>query len=161
MKRKTYLMTVRYGKERFAELEIGDSIFPYDSGVVIDHPGINGILLVHTTLSFDELINYLLKYPPTTLERVVPIIKCVPCSINDVVSTIKSLKLEFNNIVFGRRGCLGRNGCKALAKALLSLKGGGVNTLIIEPLKDRVCIGLVKDRDDKLFKRLRDKLYQE
>jgi len=157
--RNTYVLTVRYGKERLAELEVGDALFPADPSVKIERTAFGGVLVLCTTLQFDELLNALLAFPPTTLERVVPIMAC--CDVDkdkdDVVKCVVDIvvrkKLRYNRVRFGRRGCLSKDQLKLLEMKLRGLSTPhSDNTLLVEPLDNVVCVGIVKDAMDKSFK---------
>lgn len=154
--RNTYVLTVRYGKERLAELEVGDALFPTDPGVEIKRTTFGGVLVLCTTLQFDELLNTLLVFPPTTLERVVPIMTC--CDAGDdvvkcIVNTVVKEGLRYSMVRFGRRGCLSRDQLKLLERRLREFSTHrSDSTLLVEPLDNVVCIGVVKDTMDKLFK---------
>ncbi len=154
--RSTYILTVRYGKERLAELEVGDALFPADPGVKIERTVFGGVLVLCTTLQFDELLNALLVFPPTTLERVVPVMTC--CDAGDdvvkcVVDTVVKERLRYSMVRFGRRGCLSRDQLKLLERKLREFSTRySDNTLLVEPLDNVVCIGIVKDAMDKSFK---------
>ncbi len=155
--RNTYVLTVRYGKERLAELEVGDALFPADPSVKIEGTAFGGVLVLCTTLQFDELLNALLAFPPTTLERVVPIMTCCDTDKDDVIRCIIGIvvrkRLRYSEVRFGRRGCLSKGQLRLLERKLreLSTPYSG-NTLLVEPLDNVVCIGIVKDAMDKSFK---------
>ncbi len=154
--RNTYVLTVRYGKEKLAELEVGDALFPADPGVKVERTVFGGVLVLCTTLQFDELLNALLAFPPTTLERVVPIMACCEAGRDDVVKCVVDVvrkKLRYGKVRFGRRGCLSKDQLKLLEKKLREFSTPhSDNTLLVEPLDNVVCIGIVKDAMDKLFK---------
>jgi len=157
--RNTYVLTVRYGKERLAELEVGDALFPADPNVELKRTTFGGVLVLCTTLRFSELLNILLAFPPSTLERVVPIITCCDANNNDVdvvgclVNAVISKKLKYGKVRFGRRGCLSKDQLRLLEKKLREFSAPySDNSLLVEPLNNVVCIGVVKDDMDKLFK---------
>ncbi len=155
--RNTYVLTVRYGKERLAELEVGDALFPADPSVTIKRTTFGGVLVLCTTLQFDELLNALLAFPPTTLERVVPIMACCDADKDDVVKCVVDIvvskRLRYSKVRFGRRGCLSKDQLKLLERKLRELSTPySDNTLLVEPLDNVVCIGIVKDAMDKSFK---------
>jgi len=157
--RNTYVLTVRYGKERIAELEVGDAIFSFDPGVELKRTVFGGVLVLCTTLQFDELLNALLAFPPATLERVVPVISCCEAgrgggdAVKCVTDVVTRRKLRYCKVRFGRRGCLSKNELKLLKRKLGELSTpSSDNTLLVEPLDNVVCIGIVKDTMDKLFK---------
>ncbi len=157
--RNTYVLTVKYGKERLAELEVGDALFPIDSGVRIERTAFGGVLVLCTTLQFDELLNALLAFPPTTLERVVPIMTCCDAGkdkdnvVECAVDIVGRKKLRYSRVRLGRRGCLSKDQLKLLERKLRELSTPhSDNTLLVEPLDNVVCIGIVKDAMDKLFK---------
>ncbi len=159
--RNLYIVTVKYSKERFAEFEIGDSIFPYDNRVEVIQTGIPGVLLVKTVLNFEKLLKALLEYPPSTVARVVPVTACVdyeprPEDLAEAIyGVVKRLTERVGRVRLGRHGRLSSSKWRAVMD-MLSLKlrirrGGGQLTLLIEPLTDKVCVGVVPDDNDKLF----------
>ena len=157
--RNTYVLTVRYGKERLAELEVGDALFPADPSVKIERTVFGGVLVLCTTLQFDELLNALLAFPPTTLERVVPIMACCDASkdkddvVKCVVDVVLREGLRYSEVRFGRRGCLSKDQLRSLERKLREFSTPySDNTLLVEPLDNVVCIGIVKDAMDKSFK---------
>lgn len=157
--RNTYVLTVKYGKEGLAELEVGDALFPFDPGVKIERTVFGGVLVLCTTLQFDELLNALLVFPPTTLERVVPIMACCDAGKDkdDIVKCVAGIvvrkRLRYSKVRFGRRGCLSKDQLKLLERKLRELSTPhSDNTLLVEPLDNVVCIGTVKGAMDKSFK---------
>ncbi len=118
------------------------------------------MLLVETKLGFDELLRALLEYPPSTLARVVPIIACVsygstPEELADTIyDVVKNFAGRLGKVRLGRHGRLSASEWETVLNMLsakLGISGGGQLTLLIEPLRSSVCVGIVPDDKDKFF----------
>lgn len=145
-----YVVTVRYGKEKVAELELGDAIFPYDPKVSIKPTEFGGVLLLETTLDFDELIRILSVFPPVNVERIVPIREC--CRIENLVECVHRYMRKEGPVVsvrIGRRGGMPDDLVKVLEA--LRRKGSPI-TIHVEPVsKDLVCVGVSKTGEDRFY----------
>ncbi len=148
-----YVLTVKYGKEKRAELEVGDSVFPYDINVRISRTRFKGVLVLETTLGFNELISVLSTYPPSVLERVVPVDKCFKINSNLVSELLNYVRTkEFSKIRFGRYGSLGHELVKEINALLNNLRSINSNKVLhIEPINDEVCVGVIDEGRDKFY----------
>ncbi len=159
----TYIITVKYGKELKAELEIGDSIFEADPEVKIRRSAYGGLLTVYTKLTHKKFLKHLLKYPPSTVERVVRVDFC--CSPDDYMSCIlrevSVRKLSFREIRLGRHAFLGQKGSRELIKALGALTDSmAEKVLYVEPIDDIICFSLMKEGEDKIVREARKRLIE-
>lgn len=145
-----YVVTVRYGKEKAAELELGDAIFPHDPGVKITRTEFGGVLLLDTALDYDELIRVLSAFPPVNVERIVPVREC--CRVEELMECVDKLVRETGlavNIRIGRKGGIPGD----LTKVLESMhRRGGTITIHVEPVsKKLVCVGVTKTGEDRFY----------
>ncbi len=158
LKKPSYIVTTKYGKELRAELEIGDSIYELDPDVIIERSKYRGVLLVYTKLGHEEFIKRLTMYPPTAVERVVRIDLC--CSMNNVIecvsSWLRSQSIKYSQVFFGRVGSLGRDRAEELKHLLELRRAMDVDTVIdVEPVDDHVCFGLLHRGEDRVVENAR------
>ena len=148
-----YIVTVRYGKEKRAELELGDSIFPYDNEVKVMKTNFKGVLILFTYLRFKDLINILSIHPPSTVERVVPVDICFNISSNiesEILEYIRSKNLNFGIVRVGRYGSLGRELVHSIVVSINKYRNlSSTNVLHIEPINNEVCLGITRKDEDK------------
>ena len=145
-----YVVTVRYGKEKAAELELGDAIFPHDPGVKIRPTEFGGVLLLETTLDYGELIRVLSAFPPVNVERIVPVKEC--CGVRELMECVDRLIREAGTVIsvrIGRKGGIPSD----LIKVLEAMRRkGSVATVHVEPVsKELVCVGLTKTGEDRFY----------
>ncbi len=145
-----YVVTVRYGKERTAELELGDAIFPHDPVVKITQTEFGGVLLLDTTLNFDELLRVLSVFPPVNVERIVPVREC--CRVEELMKCVNRLVREAGpvvNVKVGRKGGIPGD----LVKVLEAMRRkGSTVTVHVEPVsKELVCVGVTKTGEDRFY----------
>ncbi|RLG80596.1 MAG: hypothetical protein DRO09_02940 [Thermoprotei archaeon] len=157
--RKKYVITTRYGKEEFAERELGDSVFPFDENVEIHRTRFGGVLVLYTSLNLDELLRALSTHPPATVERVVKVDFC--CKIASVselsrclVNGLRGFGSErCSDILFGRKGALGDDGVRLIVNVVRNfLRYSKESELVlhVEPVNDEVCFGIMKRGIDKV-----------
>jgi len=163
MRPPTYVATVKYGKEEFAEREIGDALYPLDPEIRIDKTVHRGVLAVYTKLNRQELLNALKANPPSALERIVPIQFC--CGVNDtqecITKNMRLLPSAVKKIRFGRKGSLHSEGVKRIKDMLKDLMDPDAEEeLLVEPLNSLVCFGIVRNGEDR-FWRLREDRYTQ
>ena len=163
MRPPTYVATVKYGKEEFAEREIGDALYPLDPEIRIDKTVHRGVLAVYTKLNRQELLNALKANPPSALERIVPIEFC--CGVSDtqecVARNMRLLPPAVRRIRFGRKGSLHSEGVRRIKDLLKDLMDPDAEEeLLVEPLNSLVCFGIVRNGEDR-FWRLREDRYTQ
>lgn len=152
MKQPTYVVTVKYGKEKFAEQELGDAIFPLDPKVKILPTPHKGVLVVYTSLNHEKFMARLKAFPPATVERVVRISFC--CEHQDLTECVKKglseTGINFSKVRPGRKGRLSKEKYNELSRLLKELASPhSRNTLLVEPINGLVCFGVVEDDADK------------
>ncbi len=152
MKQPTYVVTVKYGKEKFAEQEIGDAIFPLDPEVKILPTPHKGVLVIYTSLSHEKFMTRLKAFPPATVERVVRVSFC--CELRSLLECVRNElskgDINFAKVRFGRRGSLSKGKyyeLNCLLKELASTQSR--NTLLVEPVNSLICFGVVEGDGDK------------
>lgn len=155
-----YVVTVRYGKERVAELEIGDAVFPYDPGVRVTRTEFGGVLLLDTALDHDQLIRVLSVFPPVNVERIVPVKAC--CGVGELTSCLNRLLSDLGSAIsvrLGRKGGIPDDIIKELEA--MRRKGGEV-TVHIEPVsRELVCVGVTEAGRDRFYLVRRKRMAQE
>ena len=157
MTKYLYVVTTKYGKELRAELELGDTIFPYDTNVEIRYTKFKGVLLLITKLDFKELIGRLLVFPPSCVERIVPVDIC--CSMSNLFDCLESYvrSRRFCTYRFGRKGSLNKELIMKIEKLIRKYLNKGCDKVLhIEPIDNEVCIGITGLDEDKFYK-LREK----
>jgi hypothetical protein len=158
LRKPSYIVTTKYGKELRAELEIGDSVYELDPGIVIERSRYGGVLLIYTRLGHEEFIKRLVAHPPTAVERVVRVDHC--CSVDNaagcITSWIETHSVKYSRVFFGRVGSLGRERADELRRLLEARRVEGVNAFIdVEPVDDHVCIGILEDGEDRVVESAR------
>lgn len=151
----TYVVTVKYGKEELAEKELGDALFYKDPNVLICRTSFKGVLLLKTVLNDEQVMKLILSYPPSTIERMVRIISCCDISL-DLIKCLSEILNNFNivgykTVRFGRKGLLSD---QQISEVLKFLKGrinpSLENELVLEPVDNYLCVGLVPDKKDRI-----------
>jgi len=157
-----YIITVKYGKESRAELEVGDALFESDPNLKICRTKFGGVLALHTTLNYDEVLSKLIAHPPATVERVVKIDHCCELGediVNCLINSLRAKKAVFGSFKIGRKGGLSNRELSEIRDNLHDLiRRGDDKVLDIEPLDDLVCYGIFKEGLDKLVAKARERL---
>jgi tRNA(Ser,Leu) C12 N-acetylase TAN1 len=158
LRKPSYIVTTKYGKELRAELEIGDSIYELDPEVIIERSRYGGVLLVYTRLGYEEFIKKLIAYPPTAVERVVRVDHC--CNVDNIIECVASWmerhSIKYSRVFFGRVGSLGRRRADELQHFLEARKVTDINRFIdVEPVNDNVCFGLLEEDEDRVVESAR------
>jgi len=139
----TYIATVTYGREEFAELEIGDALFSLDPGVNVCKTPYRGVLLVKTSLTEDIVSRLLSVYPPSTLRRFMRVLFCCERSeltkcLNDNAAVLS--KTYFSSLrVSTRSGVSYENIAKLLNTIGCQLNRERGVILSVEPLRNFIC----------------------
>ena len=145
-----YVVTVKYGKEKAAELELGDAIFPHDPEVRIAQTEFGGVLLLDTVLDFDELIRTLSTFPPVNVERIVPVREC--CRVEELMECVDRLVREVGPMVDVRIGRKGGMPSDLIKVFKVMRRRGGTISVHIEPVsKEHVCVGITKTGEDRFY----------
>jgi tRNA(Ser,Leu) C12 N-acetylase TAN1 len=150
----TFVITVRFGKEKPSIYEVGDALFPLDQEVRVSLTKFKGVLVIYTKLSFHEVLTILKKNPPAYIERIVKVDRC--CNIADlrdyVVDLLETSKVRISSIRFGRKGSLSKDLMKAVEREVIKYIDRSSNIVLhIEPINGLICLGLMKVGDDKFY----------
>lgn len=140
----TYIATVAYGKEEFAELEIGDALFPLDQEVKVCKTSYGGVLLVKTSLTEDVASRLLSANPPSTLRRFTKVIFC--CEIAKLVECLKNnitvlSRINFSSLRVSERSGISYEYIVKLLNAVEYRLTKSERSLIlsVEPFRSYVC----------------------
>lgn len=140
----TYIATVAYGREEFAELEIGDALFPLDQEVKVCKTSYGGVLLVKTSLTEDVASRLLSANPPSTLRRFMKVIFC--CELAKLVECLKNNITVLSGINFSSLRVSERSGISyEYVVKLLNIveykltKSERSLILSVEPFRSHVC----------------------
>lgn len=139
----TYIATVTYGKEGFAELEIGDALFSLDPEVNICRTPYRGVLLVKTSLTEDTVSRLLSVNPPSTLRRFMRVLFC--CERSELTKCLDNNVAVLTKNYFGSLRVSERSGVsyEDVVK-LLNMIGYQLNRerdiiLSVEPFRNFIC----------------------
>ncbi len=140
----TYVATVTYGKEEFAELEIGDAFFSLDPEIKVCRTSYGGVLLVKTSLTEDIATKLLLANPPSTLHRFMKVIFC--CESTRLAECLRNNITVLSGINFSSLRVSERSGVShEYIVELLNTVGYRLSrgkqglTLSVEPFRSFVC----------------------
>ncbi len=141
----TYIATVEYGREEFAENELGDSLFPLDPGISICRTSYGGVLLVRTAVTDEELVvRTLSTASPSSLRRLLKVIFC--CNTGTLEQCINAnlgrfLTQPIRALRVSRRSGIARKLIDhVLTKELCVVAGGDSGSVLsVEPLGSEVC----------------------
>lgn len=140
----TYIATVTYGKEEFAELEIGDALFPLDPEINICKASYGGVLLIKTSLTEEAAIKLLSLNPPSTLRRFMKILFC--CEYSELTECLSNninilSKINFSSLrVSERSGINYEQVMRLLNKVGYQLRKKETSlTLSVEPIRNFIC----------------------
>ncbi len=156
------MITVKYGKEGRGELEVGDALFESDPNLKIRRTRFGGVLTLHTTLNYDEVLSKLTAHPPATVERVVKIDFC--CKLGEdlvscLINSLRGRKAGFGTIKIGRKGSLSDKELREIKDCLRGLISEGDNRVLdIEPIDNSVCYGIFREGLDKAVTEARKRL---
>jgi hypothetical protein len=146
----TYVATVRYSKEVRASLEIGDTLYPYDSGVEVLIPDTTGVVIVKTSLRPDFVGRLLSSCYLSAVEYVTYIAGCVGCCgscVGEVVERVMGWLASgfcYGRVRVPRSGELGRAFVEAVHAELYKyVREGCPSALSIEIFGKTVCYGPV------------------
>ncbi len=155
LRKYTYVVTVKYGKENQAIRELGDALFPYDEGVEVRKTRFRGVLKLVTALEFNQLIRLLSSFPPASVERVVKVSAC--CDLSEVgeylIRVLRKLaEGGFGELRYGRKGSLSSELKERIWNELRSaFKENSDRVIHVEPLNGEVCVGLMRKDEDKFY----------
>jgi tRNA acetyltransferase TAN1 len=84
-------MTVVYGKEESAKLEVLDCIFPRDPGARFLEHGYGGLLVLETSLSSDDATRILADSPTSLIFKITPVDSLVQSAMDSICSEVLRL----------------------------------------------------------------------
>ncbi|MEM1623113.1 MAG: hypothetical protein QW780_04065 [Sulfolobales archaeon] len=112
--RYTYVATSRYSKEERAALELGDTIYPYDSSVEVLLPDIKGVAVVKSSQPPEFLKSLLARYYFSAVEYVTYLLSCISCYgaprerlVDHVINSLGN-RVCFHRVRVPRTGTVGR-----------------------------------------------------
>ncbi len=151
--RYTYIATTRYSKEERASLEIGDTLYPYDSRVEVLVPDIKGVVIVKTSIQPDLLKRLFSSYHLSAVEYVTYVLDCVGCCgscVGDVSEQVRRWVESghcYSKIRIPRLGELGNVFAEAVHEELSKYaRKDCLLTLSLEVFGKTVCYGPVVHR---------------
>ncbi len=137
----TYVATVAYGKEEFAELEIGDALYSLDPEIKVCRTPYGGLLLLKTSVTEEVATKTLLATPPSTLRRFMKVLFC--CEIPELFECLKrnvTILLGFSYLRVSERSGVSYGRVAELLNSVgYRPSPGGGYTLSVEPLEGVVC----------------------
>lgn len=150
------VVTVKYGKEYQASLDLGDTLYPYDHSVKIGSSIYGGVLLLYSKLDFNEIVKILRATYQPYISRIIKVDRCCPETLDELVRCIdeflKSLSIDLCNVRIYERGPIKRyiNEINDYIKYFIKCGDAGY-TLHIVPADYRICLG-VMNSNAELFK---------
>lgn len=140
------IITVDYGKELRASLEIGDTLYPYDNLVRVGCSSYGGVLLLYTSLTYEDVVNLLRKSKLVYVKSITKVDICCPDDkellMRCISEYLSSINAKVGKIKIYERGNLKKylrdiyNFIKSFYERNSRLK------LYIAPVDYKVCIGL-------------------
>lgn len=157
------LVTARTGKEAVLRRELEDLLYHLDPSVRVEPSGYRDVLLVFSPLPSEALFRAVMKRPPSSGARCVPVRLCVGASLGDILAASREISRLLGGSSF-RVECVRRGGfvgsCRgveiALARALSSSGAGppdprgGSLVVKVEVVGGRALIGVVRAGGDRL-----------
>lgn len=146
----TYVATSRYSKDERASLELGDTIYPYDSSVEVLLPDIKGVIVIKSSQPPEFLKELLARYYFSVVEYVTYVLSCVNCYkasqeyVVDYITSSAVSNMCFSKVRIPRTG--------SIDKELLSNVKAGLSkyarrdcsgTLSLEVFGATLCFGPV------------------
>ncbi len=143
------IITVDYGKELRASLEIGDTLYPYDNLVKVGCSSYGGVLLLYTSLTYEDVVNLLRKSKLVYVKSITKVDICCPDDkellMRCISEYLSSINAKVGKIKIYERGNLKKylrdinNLIKSFYERNSRLR------LYIAPVDYKVCIGLTID----------------
>lgn len=140
------VLTVEYGKELRASLEVGDALFPYDNIVKVGVSKYGGVLLLYTSLSYEDILKILKSTPTTYVKSIAKVDICCPETFEELSKCINEY-LTQTNLKVGTVKIYERGSIKKYSKKLLDSLRSILDTksnlkLYISPVDYRICVGI-------------------
>ncbi len=140
------VLTVEYGKELRASLEIGDILYPYDSTVKVGTSKYGGVLLLYTSLTYEDILKVLKASPTTYIRSIAKVDTCCPEPFEELIRCVNEyltqINLKVGKVKVYERGAVKKYG-KELLNSLRNLLDTRSNLkLYITPIDYKVCVGI-------------------
>ncbi len=140
------VLTVEYGKELGASLEVGDALYPYDNLVKVGASSYGGVLLLYSSLTYEDIIKVLENTHLTYVRSITKVDRCCPESLEGLIRCIDEY-LSLANLRVSKVKVFERGIIKKQARDLLNMLKGRLDPnsnlkLYITPIDYRVCIGV-------------------
>ncbi len=150
------VITVKYGKEHQASLDLGDAIYPYDHSVKVSSSIYGGVLLLYSKLDFNEIMKILKTTHQPYISRIIKIDRCCPETLDELVRCVdeflKSSSIKLCNVTIYERGHIKRYVNEINDRIRRFIECSDTNlSLHIVPIDYRVCIG-VMSKNAELFR---------
>lgn len=152
------VITVEYGKERQAALDIGDTIYPYDETVKVSASRYGGVLLLYSNLTFNEIIKLLRSVCQPHVVRILKVDACCQELVDlgeisrCILDFLKARRETIGDIRIYERGCIKKIRRELIdtLRHLINYRGSD-NTLHVIPVDFMICLGIMK-RGEELLK---------
>lgn len=140
------VLTVEYGKELRASLEVGDALYPYDNSVKVGASNYGGVLLLYSSLTYDEISSILRNTTLTYVKSIVKVEKCCSESIEELTICVKEY-LTQNNLRVGKVKVFERGEIKKHVREILNKLSDVIDAksnlkLNIVPIDYKVCLSV-------------------
>ncbi|MEM4520002.1 MAG: hypothetical protein QXD94_06160 [Sulfolobales archaeon] len=140
------VLTVEYGKELRASLEVGDALYPYDNLVKVGFSNYGGVLVLYSSLTYEDIVKILRNTSLTYVKRIAKVDKCCPETLGELIICINDY-LKQNNQKVGKvkifeRGKIKRyvnelvNGIRDMMDVDSNIK------LYVIPIDYRICLSV-------------------
>lgn len=140
------VLTVEYGKELRASLEVGDALYPHDNLVKVGASKYGGVLLLYSSLTYEEILKILKNTQLTYVRSIVGVDRCCPESYEELCRCIDEYltltKLRIGKIKVYERGVIKGYVRKLLNRLKNALDAESDLKLYIVPIDYKVCLGI-------------------
>jgi len=85
------LITVKFGKEEAAGIEVLDCILPFDLNAHLIGTGFGGVLLLETSLESDKAAIVLMECPTSLVQTLIPVDKVVKAEMSEIKEVVLPL----------------------------------------------------------------------
>lgn len=140
------ILTVDYGKELRASLEVGDTLYPYDNLVKVGCSSYGGVLLLYTSLTYEDVVELLRRSKLVYVKSIAKVDICCPDDKELLMRCINDY-LRSTNARVGKVKVYERGNLKRYLRDINNLIKGFYERssklkLYIAPIDYKVCIGL-------------------
>ncbi|MEM4685178.1 MAG: hypothetical protein QW133_03560 [Sulfolobales archaeon] len=140
------VLTVEYGKELRASLEVGDALYPYDNLVKVGASKYGGVLLLYSSLTYEEISRILKNSQLTYVRSIVGVDRCCSESYEELCRCIDEY-LTLTNLRVGKIKVYERGVIKGYVRELLDRLKNVLDVrsdlkLYIVPIDYKVCLSI-------------------